>query len=136
MARGRRTFIGKYWGYVVLVGLVWGWWAADDRGKIAPLLIGASFLAVVYFLFRVPRTCGARGRSGPCRNNARGLLFGCNQVREHKRQNFSRKLGGERWRELNRGLWISPKERLATLSLIGSALSGLAAVATLFLPKG
>jgi hypothetical protein len=136
MAQRKKHFIEKYWGYAVLVALIWGWWAADDRGKVAPLLIFGSLLTIAYFLFRVPRTCGARGRQGPCRNNARGLLFGCNQVREHKRQNFYGKLGRERWRQINHGLWISPKECVAIMSCIGSALSGLAAVVTLVFHSG
>lgn len=136
MVRRKQGFIGKYWGYCVLAAVAGGWWVADDRGRIAPLLIAGSLFALVYFLFRVPRTCGALGRQGPCRNNARGLLFGCNQVREHKRQNFARKLGRDRWREINRGLWISPKERVATLACIGSTLSGMAAVAAVILDRG
>ncbi|WP_157246259.1 hypothetical protein [Nonomuraea typhae] len=136
MARKGQGFFGKYWGYAVLVALAAGWLLVEDKGKIAPLLIAGSLMALVYFLFRVPRTCGARGRQGPCRNNARGLLFGCNQVREHKRQNFARKLGRDRWRELNRGLWISPKERIATLACIGSTFSGVAAVAAVILDRG
>jgi hypothetical protein len=136
MARGKQGLLGRYWGYAVLAAVAWGWWAADDKGKIAPLLIAGSLLAIVYFLFRVPRTCGAEGRQGACRNNARGLLFGCNQVRQHKRQNFARKLGRDRWRELNRGLWITPKERVATLACMGSTISGLAAVAAVILDRG
>ncbi|GLW20682.1 hypothetical protein [Microbispora triticiradicis] len=136
MARGKQGFFGKYWGYAVFAAVAWGWWAADDKGKIAPLLIAGSLLAIIYFLFRVPRTCGAEGRQGPCRHNARGLLFGCNQVRQHKRQNFARKLGRDRWRELNRGLWITPKERVATLACIGSTFSGLAAIAAVILDRG
>jgi hypothetical protein len=67
---------------------------------------------------------------GPWHNNARSLLFGCNQG-QHKRQNFARKLGRERWRQLSHGLWNTPKERMATLSCEGSALSGFVAVAAL-----
>lgn len=136
MAKRKKGFLDKYWGYGVLALLIWGWWVAEDKGKVAPLLILASLLAIVYFVFRVPRTCGARGRQGPCRNNARGLLFGCNQVREHKRQNFARKLGGDRWRELNRGLWLSPKESIATLATLGSTVSAFAAVAAIVLDRG
>ncbi|MFI0421024.1 hypothetical protein [Spongiactinospora sp. 9N601] len=136
MARRKQNLIEKYWGYAVLAAVAWGWWVADDKGEVAPLLIAGSLLAIIYFLFRVPRTCGAQGRQGACRNNARGLLFGCNQVREHKRQNLTRKLGRERWRELNRGLWISPKERVATMACIGSTLSGFAAVAAVLLNRG
>ncbi|MFC6080165.1 hypothetical protein [Sphaerisporangium aureirubrum] len=136
MARGTTGIIKKYWGYLIVGLLIWGWWAAEDKGKIAPLLIIGSVLAIVYFLFRVPRTCGAVGRQGPCRNNARGLLFGCNQVRQHKRQNFARKLGRDRWKQLNAGLWVSPKERVATLSCLGSAFSGIAAVVAIILDRG
>lgn len=136
VARDRKSFIEKYWGYGVLGALVWGWWVAEDRGKVAPLLIAGSVVAIIYFLFRVPRTCGAEGRQGPCRNNAYGLLFGCNQIRQHKRQNLARKLGRERWRRLNRGLWATPKDTMATLSCLGATLSALAATMAVILDRG
>lgn len=126
----------KYWGYGVLVALAAGWWLAEDKGKIAPLLIAGSVLAIIYFLFRVPRTCGAEGREGPCRHNAQGLLFGCNQVRQHKRQNLARRLGKERWSRLNKGLWSSPKDTVATLSCLGATISGVAATMAVILDRG
>ena len=136
MARGNRAFLGKYWGYAVLIATGWAWWAHDDKSKIAPLLIAGSLASVVYFLFKVPRTCGAEGRQGPCRNNAKGLLFGCNQVREHKRQNFARRLGRERWRRINHGLWTSPKESMATLACLGATVSAIAASLNVILDRG
>jgi len=136
VARRRKSFLEKYWGYGVLVAIILGWWFAEDKGKIAPLLIVGSLLAIFYFLFRVPRTCGAEGREGPCRNNAQGLLFGCNQVRQHKRQNFARRLGRERWRRLNRGLWTSPKDAVATLSCLGTVVSAIAATMAVILDRG
>lgn len=136
VARKRKSFLEKYWGYGVLVALAAGWWLAEDKGKIAPLLIAGSVLAIIYFLFRVPRTCGAEGREGPCRHNAQGLLFGCNQVRQHKRQNLARRLGKERWSRLNKGLWSSPKDTVATLSCLGATISGVAATMAVILDRG
>lgn len=136
VARGRKSFIEKYWGYGLLAAIAAAWWIVDDKGKVAPLLIAASVLTIIYFLFRVPRTCGAKGRQGACRNNAQGLLFGCNQVREHKRQNLARRLGRERWRRLNRGLWATPKDTMATLSCLGATGSALAATMAVILDRG
>ncbi|GAA1520694.1 hypothetical protein GCM10009677_62310 [Sphaerisporangium rubeum] len=129
-----KGFIAKYWGYALLLGLMAAWWLVDDKVKVAPFIIAGSLLAIYYFLFRVPRPCGAQGRDGACRNNAYGLMAGC-QLQQHKRQNFFRRLGSEKLRRLNHGLWTSPKEGLASIAALASAVSCLAAIVALFLPK-
>ncbi|WP_433351481.1 hypothetical protein ACQP25_00250 [Microtetraspora malaysiensis] len=130
----KKGFAEKYWGYVLLIGLMVAWWVVDDRGKLAPFLILGSVLAIYYFLFRVPRPCGAQGREGPCRNNAYGLMAGC-QLQQHKRQNIFKQLGSEKLRRMNHGLWISPKEVLASIAGLTSLISCIAAIVALFLPK-
>lgn len=136
MKRRVTRFLNNYWGYVVIGVALLVWWMADDRARMAPLVLIASVISLFYFLFRVPRSCGAEGRQGPCRNNARGLLFGCNQVRVHKRQNLLRRVGWHKWRELNRGLWMKPRDKLATLSCAGTLLSGFAATFAVLLDRG
>lgn len=50
VARGRKSFIEKYWGYGLLAAIAAAWWIVDDKGKVAPLLIAASVLTIIYFL--------------------------------------------------------------------------------------
>lgn len=127
MAR-RRSVFAKYWGYLLFPLIIWGWWETSDYAWYAPLLILLSVFTLAYFIFRVPLTCGALNRNGSrCRNNARGLMFGCNQIREHKRQNAIRRMGLTRkWYAINKGLWITPKDCLASLVAITSIISAVA----------
>ena len=84
--------------------------------------------ALAYFLFQAPLWCGAATRDGTlCRNNSSGLMIGCH-LRQHKWQKLKMIVVPKMWRELNRGLWVTPKEGVATLSGLGSAVSALAAV--------
>ena len=61
--------------------------------------------------------------SGP---QLRGLLLGCH-LREHRWQKFKMIFVNRRWQQLNRGLWSSPAEVLATVSgvvtIIGFAVA-------------
>lgn len=129
MAR-RKSVVEKYWGYLLFLLIIWGWWSTSDWVTYGPVLALLSVLTAAYFIFRVPLTCGALNRNETrCRNNARGLMFGCNQVREHKRQNAIRRMGLTRkWREINKGLWITPKDCLASLVAITSIISAIGGV--------
>lgn len=104
------------------------WWF----GGVAPaILILLSVMAVAYFLFQAPGWCGAVTREGKlCRKNAHGLLMGCS-YRQHKWQKLKMVFIPRAWRELNRGLWASPQDGVATLSALGGAASGITAVITL-----
>jgi hypothetical protein len=63
-----------------------------------------------------PVWCGAdTRRHESCRNNSWGLLLGCH-LREHRWQKFKMMFVNRRWQQLNRGLWSSPAEVLATVS--------------------
>jgi hypothetical protein len=112
--------IGKYWGYLVLLLLITAWWTS----AVGPLaLVVLSVLVMVFFLFRAPVFCCAVNRDGSlCRNNSRGLLLGCS-YRQHKLQKLKMTVVPHQWRALNRGLWVSPKEGLATLVSVGGLVS-------------
>ncbi|MEV7970246.1 hypothetical protein AB0O34_30305 [Sphaerisporangium sp. NPDC088356] len=139
--RGTTGFIAKYWGYLIFVLAIWGWVAVDDKIKIAPVLIVLSLGALAYFLFKVPHQCGAINRQAKpgqdprCRNNAKGLMFGCHLM-QHKRQNFFQRMGIGKWREANRGLWINPKECLASVVALTSIVSGIGGLVVAIVKPG
>jgi hypothetical protein len=86
-----------------------------------------STIVTLYFLFMAPLWCGATTRNSTlCRNNSSGLLMGCH-LREHKWQKIKFLFVPRLWDRLNRGLWISPREGLTTISVMVSILSGLVA---------
>ena len=114
-------FLGRYWGYVLLGVLV----LRAVGGEATSVLIYAlgTLLVLGYSLFGAPMVCGAlnRGKAQEkptyCRNNSRGLLLGCNQVRAHKTQ----KLSSAWWashlrRDGLRDLWRSPGAVIASVS--------------------
>jgi len=110
----------RYWGYLslalALVGLV-----THTFGFVLILIF--SIGALGYFLMQAPVWCGAITRGGQlCRNNSTGLLFGCH-LSEHKLQQLKMTFVPKMWRELNRGLWASPKEWLATTGGLASLVS-------------
>ena len=85
-------------------------------GKVTTAVFGLVLIlsvgAVGYFLFQAPLWCGAITRDGTlCRNNSSGLLIGCH-LREHKWQKLKMAFIPKAWRELNRGLWATPREGL------------------------
>jgi hypothetical protein len=76
-----RKFLQRYWGYIALALVIMGW-ATHAIGYMVIAII--SLLALVYFLFQAPLTCGAETRQGlNCRKNSNGLLMGCS-IRQHK----------------------------------------------------
>jgi len=121
--RRRYARFERYWGYLLFVLLVTAWWSRE----VGPgLLIAMSTIVTLYFLFQAPLWCGVDGRFGPCRNNSHGLLVGCH-LRQHKWQKLRWAIRPRYWTELNRGLWVSPKEGLTTITMMVSTLSGLVA---------
>jgi hypothetical protein len=87
-----------------------------SREVPAAILFVLSGLSFVWVLFFAPVWCGADTRKHePCRNNSRGLLLGYH-LREHRWQKFKMMFINRRWQQLNRGLWSSPAEILATVS--------------------
>jgi len=124
-------WLRRYWGIPALIIAV-GCWVGLVAGKFAASVAGVilvlSVAAVAYFLFQAPLWCGAVTRDGTlCRNNSSGLLIGCH-LRQHKWQKLKLAFIPKAWSELNRGLWASPRDGVATLGGMGSAVSALAAV--------
>jgi hypothetical protein len=121
----------RYWGFLALVAALAGW-VGLVLGKVTTSIVGPvlvlSVAALGYFLFQAPLWCGAITREGTlCRNNSSGLLIGCH-LREHKWQKLKMAFVPKAWRELNRGLWATPREGVNTLAGLGSVVSALAAV--------
>jgi hypothetical protein len=101
-------------------------------GKVTTSIVGLvlvlSVAALGYFLFQAPLWCGAVTREGTlCRNNSSGPLIGCH-LREPMWQKLKMAFVPKAWRELNRGLWATPREGVNTLAGLGSVVSALAAV--------
>jgi hypothetical protein len=121
----------RYWGFLALAFALAGWLSLA-LGKVTTAIVGLLLLVSVgtlgYFLFQAPLWCGAITREGTlCRNNSSGLLIGCH-LREHKWQKLKMTFVPKAWRQLNRGLWATPREGVNTLAGLGSAVSALAAV--------
>ena len=112
----------RYWGWALFAAMIttaWTW-------RLGPgVLIVGWVLVTTYFLFQAPVWCGAEGRQGPCRNNSSGILLGCNKVRQHKWQKLKLTFVPRRWRELNKGLWVTPAKSLATAGAVVGIVSGV-----------
>ena len=125
------NLLKRYWGFLALAAAV-ACWVGLVLGKLTTAIAGVVLVlsvgAVLYFLFQAPLWCGAVTREGTlCRNNSSGLLIGCH-LREHKFQKLKMTFVPKAWRELNRGLWATPREGVNTLAGLGSAVSAFAAV--------
>jgi hypothetical protein len=126
-----RLLFRRYWGFLALLAAV-ACWVALVLGKVTTAIVGLvlvlSIASLGYFLFQAPLWCGAATREGEaCRNNSSGLLIGCH-LREHKWQKIKIAFYSKRWREVNRGLWATPRDGVTTLSGLAAAVSALAAV--------
>lgn len=119
-------------GYVAFVVLITVWWTR----AVGPVtLIVLSLLVTVFFLFQAPVWCCAVNRDGTlCRNNSSGLLLGCRH-RQHKWQKLKMTIVPHAWREMNRGLWVTPREALTTLGAITGLISTIAGTAVLVSEK-
>jgi hypothetical protein len=132
VAKQHTSSLGKYWGYLLFVVLITAWWT-QSFGPVG--LIALSALTMMFFLFRAPVWCGAVTRGNDfCRKNARGLLMGCS-YQQHKWQKLKLAVVPPKWRQLNRGLWISPEKSLASVAALGGGLSAVAAVVQLLIAK-
>lgn len=112
--------IAQYWGYLLFVFVIFGWW----NPEIGPLALTImSIAALLYFLFQAPVWCGARNRQGTfCRNNSTGLVLGCH-LREHKWQRMRMVLSRGTWLQVNRALWAGVREFVTTLAAVGTVFS-------------
>ena len=59
-----------------------------------------------------------------------GLLLGCH-LREHRWQKFKMMFVNRRWQQLNRGLWSSPAEVIATVSGLIAIVGAVVAIVRL-----
>ena len=115
----------RYWGYLALAAGIVGWFT---HTLTVVVILVLSVAAVGYFLLQTPVWCGAITRGDQlCRNNSHGLLLGCH-LREHKWQKIKMVFAVKGWQIINRGLWSSPKEILATVGGLISIGTFLAAV--------
>src|SRR5438309_1930446 len=100
-----------YWGYFVITGVVL---AEVAGGAPHEALLAAAGLGLVYMLFWVPTSCLATTNElGKCKNNSRGLLGGCSQVRAHGVANRTVILRA-RWREVVVRLAGTQRNKAAT----------------------
>jgi hypothetical protein len=117
----------RTWGYFLIPVLVWAWYSGDvGYGPIAIV----SGLAALFFLFQARVPCGGLNRDGTlCRNNARGLLLGCNQVVAHRWYNAKMLIRRSTW-----GRFFSSAFR--KFSGVAAVLSALATVASALIAAG
>jgi hypothetical protein len=88
-------------------------WLTHTMTFLVILII--SVAALGYFPLQTPVRCGAITRGDELyRNNSHGLLLGCH-LRQHKWQKIRMVFAVKGLKIINRGLWTSPKEILATL---------------------
>lgn len=115
----------RYWGYVVLALVIAGLVVHAFGYAVIAIL---SVLALAYFLFQAPLTCGAKTRNKePCRNNSHGLLLGC-WIRQHKWQRARDVFVSRKWQDTIRDLTASPKDVLGTVGGLASIVSLVIAV--------
>lgn len=126
------TLLRRYWGYALVLILV----LLILNGADAALVLAAAAASAGYFFLRAPVWCGAETRGGGlCRNNSRGLLFGCH-LRQHKWQVFKVAVVPHSLRQLHDAYWASPAQRLATLGATGTTFAALVALGALILDRG
>lgn len=129
---GKRTgkLLRRYWGYIALGLSLIGWFTHAVGYAVIAI---ASLLALVYFLFEAPATCGAENRDGThCRNNSKGLLLGC-RFNQHKWQMVREVFVSRKWRDVFKNLTAEPKDKLGTVSALISVVSLFAGLPLWFL---
>jgi hypothetical protein len=124
MSRSKNN-LARWWGFALVVAVLA---ALPSREVPAAILFVLSGLSLVWVLFLAPVWCGAVTRKyGPCHNNSWGLLLGCH-LREHRWQKFKMMFVSRRWQQLNRGLWSSPAEVIATVSGLIAIVGAVVAI--------
>jgi hypothetical protein len=111
-------------------GLIAGWFSGHAPAALAVIAL-ASITGAVHLLFREPLLwCGAETREGDrCRNNAKGILMGCNQVRQHKWQKVQLLVHPSRWGDLGRSVAFGARKVCAAVAALVTFASGLAGIA-------
>lgn len=111
-------FLRKYWGYLALALAFLGW--TQHVVGYAIILI-LALLSLLYFLVQAPLSCHAVNRDSTfCRNNSRGLLVGCKQVRQHKWQRLRDFFTARSWQKTFKNLTASPATTLGTVGAVAS----------------
>ena len=133
MRAATKKKLARYWGYLLLVVLVLGWFYR----KFDPVVLGIlSGLVVIYCLFQAPVPCCAKTREGEfCRNNASGLLRGCH-FKQHKWQNMKMLVQQHAWAELARGTFRRIGGHAAALSVLVGMAGVIVSIVTAILKKG
>jgi hypothetical protein len=127
----RMELVRRYWGYDLVVLLILLLSNGEWDPTVILVLAGAT---AVYFFFQVPLLCGATTRDGTaCRNNSRGLLFGCNQFRQHKMQVFKAAIVPRTVHELQAAYWANPGQRVASIGAFSALLATLIALVALII---
>ena len=120
----------RYWGYIALALAIAGW-VTHVVGYAVIAIV--SLMALVYFLFQAPLTCGAEIRGGrSCRNNSHGILMGC-RIRQHKWQRVRDVFVSRKWGDVFHDLTETPKDKLGTVSAFISVVSLFAGLPLWFL---
>jgi hypothetical protein len=120
MGKAIGKILRSYWGYMALALAITGW-VTHAIGYAVIAIV--SLLALIYFFFQAPLTCGAETREGlPCRHNSHGVLLGCH-IRQHKWQRAKSVFISRKWHDIFRDLMGTPKDKLGTISALISVLS-------------
>jgi hypothetical protein len=115
--RLRRSWLGRYWGVVVIAVMIAGF--GMELG--IPQYVVMTLLVIIWSLFSAPTWCGATNRTHGdeavqyCRNNSLGLLGGC-WIRQHKRQRLALNWWTESGRDHLRGMWTGAPTKFATVT--------------------
>lgn len=127
MKTATRKKIGRTWDYLLLVVIAYGWFGTAMGPGVIALI---SVVCVVYMLFQAPMWCCADGRNHqPCRNNASGILMGC-QLRQHKWQKAKMAVRYSSWGKLFGQVLASVGGKAATVSALASSGSAIVAFGT------
>ncbi|MGH3313330.1 MAG: hypothetical protein ACRDP3_22545 [Streptomyces sp.] len=123
---GKLGGLGRWWG-VLTFALLIAAWVNSVAGPAIVLTLSVATL--VWCALQAPVSCKAPipGRDEGCRNNAKGLLLGCRQVRWHTYDNLRLLIYRRQMRKFCSGFFSDTPHTVVTLAGIGSFLSGLVA---------
>jgi hypothetical protein len=109
MSRTNKS-LARWWGFALVVAVLA---ALPSREVPAAILFVLSGLSLVWVLFLAPVCCGADTRK---------------HLREHRWQKFKMMFVNRRSQQLNRGLWSSPAEVIATVSGLIAIVGAVVAI--------
>lgn len=130
-------WLRRHWGWPALAiaalgwyGLVAGWFSGHVPAALAVIAL-VSVTGALHLLFREPLLwCGAVTREGErCRNNSKGLIMGCNQVRQHKWQKVHSLVNPASWSDLSRSVFYGARKVVVASAAAVTFVSGVAGIA-------